>query len=470
MNVEATGLRPESDKAVRKAPGRSPPAALVVYLFLVVPITILLNLSFVNLHSSDDSDHVKRAYTLIHAPFRTVTPPGRSTGAMIDNGLARYIDAQNPIVMHGAQGNTDRQANDDSVRIDWEGTQKFSEMPGAMDYFPLLYAPQGLMLELGRFSGASVAKSVLWARFANGFAGIILAAFGLYLLRAGRSLALILLLLPRTLLQFASNSADPVLYGLSLIIIALGLRMADSRALGSLGLAAATFIAASVRPPVAALTLPGLTEAFRRRRWLSAGLIVGSCGAAALWAASIVTQVHDLRCPAVGSLPPRLATFALHWPALIGRTLEERSTYLYASFIGHYGWGDALGGQIATPLPMWMYLTAPALLCLALWQDLVARTTLDTPMRLSLALGASGSILLTFFAMYVACTVTTQPTIAGVQGRYFVPALFAFAAAIGGLAKGGPSYPRAYLVGLSVWVIACASTMIADAYRFYPHP
>jgi uncharacterized membrane protein len=455
---------------VRKPPRRSPPAVLVVYLALVVPITILLNLSFINLHASDDSDHVKRAYTLIHAPFQMVTPPGRSTGAMIDSGLAAYIDADNPIVMHGAKGNTVRHAADQATRIGWEGIQKFSEMPGAMDYFPLLYAPQALMLELGRFSGASVAKSVLWARFANGFAGIILAAFGLYLLRAGHSLALILLLLPRTLLQFASNSADPVLYGLSLIIIALGLRMADTKVLGTLGLGAANFIAASVRPPVAVLALPGLTQAFRRRRWLSLGVIVGSCGAAALWAASIVTQVRDLRCPAVGSLPPRLATFALHWPALIGRTLEERSAYFYASFIGHYGWGDALGGQLASPLPMWMYLTAPALLCSALWQDLVARTTLDAMTRVSLALGASGSILLTFFAMYVACTVTTQPTIAGVQGRYFVPALFALAAAVAGLAKGAPSYPRAYFVALSAWVVAGASTMIADAYRFYPHP
>src|SRR3954462_11503998 len=134
-----------------------------------------------------------------------------------------------------------------------------------MSYFPALYAPQTLALELGRATGATVEESVLWARIASGLAGIALAALGLRLLPFGHSLVLVLLLLPRTLLQFASNSADPILYGLALIVVAIGLqRTGGLRPIARNGLAAAAlFVAAAVRPPLAGLAFTPVVQAVR---------------------------------------------------------------------------------------------------------------------------------------------------------------------------------------------------------------
>ncbi|MDB5693444.1 MAG: Protein of unknown function rane, partial [Alphaproteobacteria bacterium] len=226
----------------------------LLYLALALPATLILSFFFINFHAPDDYDHVKRAYTLIHEPFRAITPPGHSTGAMIDTGLADYVSAKRPVSVLSERPlpQAEAAAFRSAPEMRWSAEERFSELPGAMSYFPALYAPQALALELGRRTGATVEESVLWARLANGLVAIALAALGLRLLPFGHSLVLVLLLLPRTLLQFASNSADPILYGLALIVIAMGLqRTGRFKPVVHNGLAAgAIFIAASVRPPL----------------------------------------------------------------------------------------------------------------------------------------------------------------------------------------------------------------------------
>lgn len=444
----------------------------LLYLALALPATLILSLAFVNFHAPDDYDHVKRAYTLVHDPLRAVTPPGHSTGAMIDTGLAAYVSAQRPVAVLSQRPlpKAATEAFRSAPQIRWSGVEGFSELPGAISYFPALYAPQSLALELGRRMGATVEESVFWARLANGFVGIALAALGLRLLPFGHSLALVVLLLPRTLLQFASNSADPILYGLALIVTALGLQRAGRlRPLAQDGLAAAAlFVAASVRPPIAALAFTPQVQAVRHRRWLGLLLLGAGVAAAALWTLTIVGQVTDLRCTGGGPLGQRLVGFAGEWPWLIGHSLTDRGTYYFTSFIGHYGWGDGPNGRLSYLLPLWMYVSAVSLLVIALRNDIRTPASLERPVRWSLAAGAAGVVLVTFLAMYVACRGPLPNVIGGVQGRYFVPALFAVAPAVSGLA---PS-PRDRLASLfpvllGVWVIACVIAMSLEAQALY---
>jgi hypothetical protein len=445
-------------------------AAWKIYLLMVVPATILLNLALPNFHAPDDYDHVKRAYTLFHEPFRAVTPEGRSSGAMIDTGLTAYIDAQIPLVKSTRRLTADQRlalARHDRIR--WTGKQAFSEMPGALSFFPLLYAPQAMVLEIGYLSGANIEKSVRWARFANGFAGIALAAMGLYLLRGGQAIVLVLLLLPRTLLQFASNSADPILYGLALLIISLGLRTGRPGRLRSTLMGAALFISGTVRPPITALALTPAVQAIRERRWINLVLLTAACAVAALWMIAVYPSLTELRCGDLGRLSPKLRTFASQWPLLIGRAFDHRGLYYFISFVGHYGWGDGRIGMIGTPMPNWIYASAILLFGFALCQDLFSHFRLSAILRLSLVVAAACSVLLTFFAMYVGCTNISQSVIEGVQGRYFVTVLFAIAPAISGLASGSEvRWPeRSFWLLICAWVTACTATMIADSAHLY---
>jgi hypothetical protein len=444
----------------------------LLYLALALPATLLLSFAFVNFHAPDDYDHVKRAYTLFHAPFSPMTPPGHSTGAMIDTGLADYVSAQRPVATLSERPlpRVEAAAFRSAPQVRWSGVQRFSEMSGAISYFPALYAPQALVLEVGRRIGATVADSVFWARLANGLVGIALAALGLRLLPFGHSLVLVLLLLPRTLLQFASNSADPILYGLALIVIAMGLRRTGRLspiAHGGLA-AAAIFIAASVRPPIAALAFTPMVQAVRKRQWPSLLLLGAAVAAAAWWTLMITNQVVELRCGAGGSpIGPRLVAFASGWPWLIGHSLADRGTYYFMSFIGHYGWGDGPNARLPNPLPAWMYLSVVPLFVIALRNDVRTPASLDRLARLSLAAGAAGVVLITFLAMYVACRGPLQ-TITGVQGRYFVPALFAVAPAISGLAPLARDRLKSlFPIPLAIWVTACVIAMSLEARVLY---
>jgi hypothetical protein len=447
-----------------------------VYLFLIVPITILLNFAFPNFHAPDDYDHVKRAYTFFHHPIEVITPAGRSSGAMVDKGLLDYIDGQKPIAVERIHpfAHFERPLTAEHWRayerkgsIRWSGSERFSET-AAVAYFPVLYAPQAIALEVGRMSGATVARSIFWARFANGLTAIALTALGLYLLPAGRALALLLLLLPRTLLQFASHSADPILYGLALLVISLGLlaTTSDHRKIGLL--TAATFISASVRPPLAAFALTPAVQALRERRWALFFLVTSACATAAFWFIVVIPSTVDRRCGSVAPLSTNLINFAIEWPTLIGRSLAERYVYYYGSFVGHYGWGDGLYGDLHFPLPLWIYGTAFSMLGLAVWQDLTAADRLAPSLRLSLAASALGSVLLMFLGLYAACAVPSQTVVTGVQGRYFIPAVIAFGTALSGLFAGRARLPnQIYLFVLVLWVTACTSTMLVDASRLY---
>jgi hypothetical protein len=90
---------------------------------------------------------------------------------------------------------------------------------------------------------------------------------------------------------------------------------------------------------------------------------------------------------------------------------------------------------------------------------------------LSLLASAFCLVILTFMAMYVACTSPHGTIIGGVQGRYFVPAVFALGASISGLGTHMARSPsaRLHLSLLVIWVGASSMTMTVDAWRLYGH-
>lgn len=440
-----------------------------LYLLLIAPAAILLNLTFVNFHAPDDYDHLKRAYTLFHHPFRLVTPRGASTGTLIDSGLNDYIESQIPVAkFERPLTPAHRRAYLTNGAARWTGKQVFSETPGALTYFPALYAPQAIALEAGRLSGATIEHSVLAARFANSAAGIGLAVIGLYLLPAGGSLALLLLLLPCSQIQFASNSADPVLYGLSLIVIALsiGRRAPDGRKAGLIALG--LFVGGTVRPPIATLALTPAVRALRERRWLTVTLLSGACAAVALWVLTIMPAITDLRSGDVGAMGGKLTTFAVQWPSLILNTFLVMGPQFYGGLVGHYAWGNAPVGYLGIPFPGWIYLTAAPLLVMAIRQDLISKVKLSPLVRVSLAASAVISVILMLLAMYLGCTRPDGTVIMGMQGRYFVTPLLALGAAVAGLRAGkGRSLDGLYVKLVAIWAVLCTTTMAVQAPGLY---
>jgi hypothetical protein len=445
-----------------------------LYLFLALPMLLALNVLFPAFHAPDDYDHAKRASTLISGNWLPTTLAGRSSGSLIDSGLIAYIQAQTPIVEISnrplSQVQLAEYRRDHAIR--WSGHQEYSEAPGAMSYMPLLYAPQALALAITQQVGTTVETSILVARLVNSLAGALLVALGLRLLPAGHAIVIVLMLLPKSLLQFASNSADPILYGATVTLVAMGIRIwqaPQSPALNSAAAALLCFIVSTVRPPLAALGLPFALGALRKHRWFNLALITLSILAVSAWFISILPLIVDLRCGEVGARSGKIAAFVLHWPELIGRSILAHHAYYLASFIGELGWGNGPLSFLDRALPTWAYMAAAGMLGLAYIEGKSSPSRLSFDVRILLFFIAIIMILLVFFAMYAGCTSPGAVTIGGVQGRYFVPSIVAIAPALAGApshrarAQGSHHFPLI----LVIWCVVDLTMLCFQAKAIY---
>lgn len=445
-----------------------------LYLCLALPMLLALNVIFPAFHAPDDYDHAKRAATLISGHWLPTTLAGQSSGSLIDSGLAAYIGAQTPVVEINHRPLSQVQLAEyrraDTIR--WSGHQEYSEAPGAMSYMPLLYAPQALVLAITQLAGTTVETSILIARLANSLAGALLVAYGLRLLPAGHAVIIVLMLLPKSLLQFASNSADPILYGAAVTLVAMGIRVwqaPQSPALNSAAAAFLCFMVSTVRPPLAVLGLPFALSALRKHRWFNLALMTLSILAVSAWFISVLPSIVDLRCGEIGARGGKVATFALHWPELIGRSILAHHAYYLASFIGELGWGNGPLSFLDQPLPTWAYMAAAGMLGLAYLQDKSSPPRLPIDVRILLFFLAMVMFVLVFFAMYAGCTSRGAAIIGGVQGRYFVPSIIAIAPALAGAephhapAKGNHHFAPV----LVIWCVADLAMLCLQAKAIY---
>jgi uncharacterized membrane protein len=427
--------------------------------------------TFPNFQAPDDPDHFKRAYTFLHRPFEVITPDGRNSGGLIDSNLNLYAKEQLAIVSRPDNPNDLSQSGSNRFEdLRWARTVEYDEMPGAIMYLPLLYAPQTIAIIAGRGLGLTVSQTVFLARSINGALAILIVTVGLALLPSGHAFVLVILLLPRTMLQFPSNSADPLLFGLALLLIALSLR---SRSYGKLAsysaMAFAVFVAAAVRPPFAALALVPIGRALARKRLVGGIMLIAGVLSAASWTLWVVPQIHDDRCLGEkGGLAAKALAFIIDMPSLIVSTLAEHGSFYFFSFVAHYGFGGGPIGEIGSPMPGPVYSLAIFLLAWAIRVDLASRFHLPRVDRALLVCSACLVILVTFFAMYVACTAASTNVIAGVQGRYFIPALFAVAPAIAGMMNKNRAWPwQPFVLALILWVVACVAIMVLQAPGLY---
>lgn len=444
------------------------------YLFAVTPMLLALNLVFVPLHAPDDFDHLKRAYTLAHGSLWPMTPPGQSSGGMIDSALSQMIERQKPAILDWPRTGPLRQplglTPADRSQMRWSGETTYSEFPGAASYMPLLYAPQAAAIWAGERYGLTLEQTVLLARLANGATAATFITAALASFPLGAASILLLLLLPKTLVQFASNSADPVLHAATLCIVAFCVRSAVDgwvpRTRHFLLVAAGLFIIVGARPPLLALTPVPLWVAWRSRNMAAAASLLAAAVLAVSWFGAVMPSITDLRCGPTEPLASKMLAFLRQGPVLIARSVWWHKTYYYKSFVGELGWGNGPAGKL-DEIPMWIYAAAIPLIGCAVALDCGKGLRLPAVLRSVMLLCSLGMAVATFAAMYGVCTVPGSLAIGGVQGRYFVaPALLAIPA-LAGLLRPAPLLERCYLPALFLFLAAGYGVLLSEGLRIY---
>ena len=384
--------------------------------------------------SPDEDVHVKRAYLLGHGQIWLSTPAQSPTGGLIDQGLLQMMAQFDGLPFHAEKKLS---ANElyEAGQVRWQGSYTFSPTSAISHYFPFLYAPQALGLRIGEILNLSVLHSYQLAKLFALVAACILIYWALSVYPF--SLAVLgLFVLPMSLFQMGSASLDGIAHAMSLLVIALYLRISQQSSTKQT--TAGAINSSAWQGILLALCIALLTSS--RMQLLPLLFLLWSCSrqtgqkkylyyAASVgiftvtWILLSITTVVDTKVTTSLS-PIQAISFYLTHPITGVQVLFSTLTNLailksYAtSFIGVLGWLDA-------SLPKAQYGLLGALLVF-----LVALCFSWRPQGLSkhhqsvLVLCAACSMGIVFAALLIQWTPHPATVILGVQGRYFfVPAL-----------------------------------------------
>jgi uncharacterized membrane protein len=317
-------------------------------------------------------------------------------------------------------------------------------------YFPGVYVPAALGIFAARSFHSSPMGMLFAARFGNALFFVLIFRCILRLVPQYAALFAAVALMPMTLHQVASASADAVTITLSLLGFALLLRTRECKLRGwQLGITGAVIVVMVLcKNSYWALPLLLLipTSQFRNSSWKLAfiGLVVvASVGLAALWArATREASLDSYEAALTRGIDPKvnLARFVAHpFKAFRDLSVRNGSHYRYVSlltrqFVGVFGWEWVASGAF------WRLLYLAMLLLVA------SLGTYGIPFvpaeRLLLAAVFVGAAAATFVLLYTVDGTMTQGRFtywsAGVQGRYFIPYSLAGLLAMG---RRGPRLP-----------------------------
>ena len=348
-----------------------------------------------------------------------------------------------------------------------------SYFPNAAVYSPLPHAPQAVGVLIGRVVNLSPLALLIFGRILNLFVWIFLGVAAIHITPLFKWVFVILLLMPMSIFQAASVSADSLLNGISFLCLATLFRFIfvkdlkiSLRQTAILILLVVTL--AFCKPNYVVLfglflAIPMSKFSSKKNYFILAGLLF----AVALLAAYLSLQIgKDLYMQFQGNggaQPTNQIMILVNHPARFF-TIALKSFQLFGevyfkSYIGLLGWID-------TPLPDILYISYPLILILValLEHDKAVEVTLfQRAVFLIIPIIALGVIIL---ALYVTWTAYGQGWVDGLQGRYLipiVPPLFLI------LYNNRVNFPKRFIPILtaSYTVIVSIVTLITLANRFY---
>jgi uncharacterized membrane protein len=335
----------------------------------------------------------------------------------------------------------------------------------ASSYAPIGYIPQAAGVLVARVLGRSPLLSVYLGRLANLLASVLLIFFALRLLPFARPVMFVIALLPMTMLQMSSLSADALLISGTFFFAALTLRYSRTMALDWLHVAALATSAAlllNAKPGYAALAflvliIPPSRFASRSR--------YATAVAATLLATAALAGVIMLTTPDSREVTNQMlgahngvdahaqVAFVLDHPLrfaqVVHTTLGTIGVSLAKQAVGIYAWG-ALKISNTVAIIGWLALLAALFLReevrVRRWQRLVL---------ILASLAIAGSVAA---GLYVAFTPVGGPVINGLQGRYLYPAALVGLIGVHGLT----SRRRAIIVAI---ILIALALLIASSLR-----
>lgn len=436
-----------------------------VYLVLVLIWGSLMVLVVPPFQAPDEAAHYYRAWSV--ADLQLVAHSGRTVDLPENVGnLPKRVGSN---VM-------DWSANHYSAKTAWSllseriSPTHRSQVTTAAAYGPIGYVPQAAAIEFVRVAGHSPLLGMYLGRLFNLIAGAIIVFFAIRLMPFGKALMALVGLLPMTVAQMASVSADGVALSGALLFTAIILFLSQKEALTTkhivwLGIAAAILLNAKSGYALLALlvfvVVPGQLGGIKRY-----AVCVGSVLVAAFAISGIVmvlapeTSSASLVAAGIVGIDQgaQLSFVASHPYAFLKvlyQTFEAQAVPLANETYGVLGYltvGLPYVGMAAVGLAAVLFLGREEPVDLTSRQRIVMLLTGGV---------LAGAIVL---ALYLGWSPVASKVVVGLQGRYFIPVV-----ALGLFAVYGIRLRRQWVLAalLVVVVTVAAVTTLATLLNFY---
>ena len=302
--------------------------------------------------------------------------------------------------------------------------ETFEEFHSAL-YTPVPYLPQTLGVSIARWLEAPALSHLYAARLCALATALGLGWWTLRTLPFFHWPMLLLLLMPMTVFQSASASADSFTTALSFALFAGVARASVSASpisrrekIQLIALVVLVALCKQVYFVLAFLLLlpPGERFANTKDRWWFVGGGLGGALVAVLGWSWMIS--HLLSAPREGAEAARQLGVVLADPIsfveLLLADYSSKSVHYFQQFVGVLGWFD-------TFLPTALHVSYGGLLILAAGVGGESDFALDAVRRTMLILLALGIVVLMPLISYLAFTAVGAEQIIGMQGRYFIP-------------------------------------------------
>jgi uncharacterized membrane protein len=409
----------------------APSALPRIFLYIAIPLSVAFALVLPPLQVPDEVAHWFRAYGISEGSC--LGSPQQVLPAPVVQLFAKYpqrLEEQRRVFVSEYA---------DLFRTPlWSGGTRHFENGNANIYSCVPYLPAAAAIALGRLASLPAILLFLLGRLVNTAIFIALTYAALVLLPTGRLVLFCLALMPMTLQQAASQSADSMTISTSFVMCAWILYLAFSPAVDRVTpaqqwatyglLLLNAFCKFNIWLILFVLIIPPRRFASRRQYAAFAAMAIGlPTLASAAWQMLNRTDIErfqQLRST-LDIFTAANASFIVHHPitflAALARTLLEHCSAYAEQFVGVLGW-------VSIRLPLLLVVAYLLLLVLASASEKSVLTQWRS--RAICAVVLIGSILSLFALLWVFETqqsyiqneiVKGRGYIIGIQGRYFIP-------------------------------------------------
>lgn len=443
-------------------------------LYLPVALLVVTALALLTppFQVPDEQQHFFRAYQISEAHIRSTAQNGES-GAVLPSSLIELsADFLGSRAIHTSQPVRPRPLADTLASLAHPldpDRREFIGFTGAASYWPGAYLAQAVAIAIGRITGLGPLGLLYAARLLNAWTAVALIAAALRLIPTGRRPLVVVALLPMTLYEIASCSADAATIATSFLFTAIAasaLATGQWRPASIASATAAALIFCPLKPVYAPLLL--LAFPLGRKNASPSAPARSLLAHAIILAAAIGTTIAWLASSPVEAAAP----FPNVDPAAQLRFLADHPfrflhTITLTSEINALPWAEQMIGVLgwlSVHLP-WPMLALPAALLLGC--TLLQRSDPwrpDAPRAAWLIAIMLAGLSLILLALALLWSPVGDLVGGGAQGRYFIPLAAAGCILIDGLL---PLLPASLARAITLLALAEAALTIRVVVRAF---